>query len=156
MTRYLLFLAMAALAGCSGGAPTVDAPATPSTILLPAEPAPSEALGIMFIGELAGTAVNDGNTWVAVANVTVLDGAGEPVPDVRVSGEWDPGDTGEVFCTTDEAGTCDLESDSLRKRVPLAVLRITAIEHRRLTYHPNLDEADASPEQPRELIVRKP
>ena len=69
MTRYLFVLALAALAACSGPTPAVE---TPSTILLPADPVPSEEPNTMFIGELDGSSLNDGNTWVAVVEVTVL------------------------------------------------------------------------------------
>ena len=110
----------------------------------------------MFIGELAGSSINNGNTWVAVVEVTVLDESGDPVPDTLVSGEWDLGDGGSVSCRTDAGGTCELESNSLRKRIPQTVLEITGLEHGNLVYQPDLDEVDDPGERPRELVVRKP
>jgi hypothetical protein len=156
MIKTFLVIALIALAGCSSASPVVEAPATPSTLLLPAGPAPTQTPSFMFIGELVGASINNGNTWVAVAELTVLDGAEEPVAGVIVSGEWDEGDTEEASCTTDEAGTCELESDSLRKRVPRAVLEITALDHDNLEYRPNLDVVDDPEERPRQLAISKP
>lgn len=110
----------------------------------------------MFIGELQGFPVNEGNSWMAVAEVTILDDDDEPVAGVRISGEWDEGDAEATACTTDDTGTCDLESGSIKKRVGQTVFEITDIEHDALTYHPELDRI-ADPEDPqRELQIRKP
>jgi hypothetical protein len=125
-------------------------------MLLPAKPEPTQAPNIMFIGELNTTSINNGNTWIAVADLTVLDDAGEPVAGVTVSAEWVEGDTEEASCTTDADGTCELESDSLRKRVPRAVLEITALDHDDLEYRPDLDAVDEPEEQPRQLAILKP
>lgn len=156
MIKRFLVIALIALAGCSSASPTVEAPATPSTLLLPAGPAPTQTPSVMFIGELVGTGINNGNTWIAVAELTVLDGAGEPVAGVIVSGEWDEGDTEEASCTTDEDGTCELESDSLRKRVPSAVLEIADLDHDNLEYRSDLDVVDDPEERPRQLAISKP
>ena len=110
----------------------------------------------MFIGVLHGFPVNEGNTWVAVAEVTIFDTDDDPVADVRISGEWDEGDTDTTACTTDATGTCELESGSIRKRVGQAVLEITDIEHDELSYHPELDLVEDPEDQPRELTIRKP
>jgi hypothetical protein len=110
----------------------------------------------MLIGELLGSAVNDGNTWRGVAEITMLTIDGEPVTGAVVSGSWDEGDTEDVTCITDEAGACQLESDSIRKRVGQTVLEITDIEHSELSYRSDLDMVDEPESQPRELTVRKP
>jgi hypothetical protein len=154
MIRRFLILTLMGLTACSGGSPTVVASTTPPTILLPAEPAPDPT--ILFIGELHGFAVNEGNTWVAVAEVTILNGEDEPVAGARISGEWDEGGTETSACTTDDTGTCDLESGSIRKRVGQTVLEITDIEHDQRTYHPELDQVENPEGQPRELKIRKP
>ncbi|NNC91757.1 MAG: hypothetical protein HKN80_04635 [Acidimicrobiia bacterium] len=154
MMKRLLILALMALSACSGGSPTVVDPPTPSTILLPAEPAPDSTT--MFIGELRGFAINEGNTWVAAAEVTILDGEDEPVTGVLISGKWDEGETDTTACTTVDAGTCELESGSIRKRVGQAVLEITHVEHDVLNYDRKLDLVDEPEDQPRELTIRKP
>lgn len=151
MIRRILILGLVVLAGCSEAAPTVE---PPSTILLPADPDPSPSA--MFIGELAGSAINEGNTWSARASVTVLDGDREPVANAVISGEWSEGDTETAACTTDEIGTCEIESDSLRKRVSHAVFEITNLEHARLTYLPEPDQLEDPDDQPRVITIHKP
>lgn len=154
MTRYLLILAMVALAGCSGSPPQTETIPVPSSILLPASD--TAVPPVMLIGELLGSSINDGNTWRGVAEVTMLTVDGEPVAGAMVSGTWDEGDTEHASCTTNEAGTCRLESDSLRKRVSETVLEITEIEHSEFSYRADLDMVDEPEAQPRELTVRKP
>ena len=87
---------------------------------------------------------------MAVARLTVLDGDGEPVAGALVTGEWNEGDTDAGACTTNETGSCELESGSMRKRVSQATFRITDVSHESLSYDPDVDDAD------RDLTVRKP
>jgi len=154
MKRCLLIVAMVALAGCSGSSSQTEPTSVPSTILLPASAPP--VAPVMLIGELIGSALNDGNTWRGVAEITMLTLDGEPVAGALVSGAWDEGDTEDATCTTDAAGTCRLESDSIRKRVPRTVFEITDIDHSELSYRADLDMVDEPESQPRELTVRKP
>ena len=109
----------------------------------------------MFIGHLSGSPINQGSTWVAVVEVTILDNDSAPVAGVRIAAEWDEGDTDGTACTTDENGGCELESGSIRKRVSQTVLEITDVSHDELTYSPELDDV-ADPARPRELTIRKP
>lgn len=150
MITRLLLGGLLTLAACSGGTPA-ETPAIPSTILLPAETDPSPS--VMVLGELTGLALNHGNTWVAVAQVTVLDGGQEPVAGALVTGEWNEGDADTDACTTDETGTCELESGSMKKRVLQATLEITDVSHESLSYDPDLDD---SPDRNWDLTIRKP
>ena len=153
MIRRILILGLVVLAGCSGAAPAVER-AEPSTILLPSGPDPFPKA--MFIGELEGSATNEGNTWLARAAVTVLDGANQPVAGTVVSGKWSEGDSETTSCLTDKTGTCEMERDSIRKRVSHAVLEITNLEHGSLTYLPEFDQVDNPEDQPRVITIRKP
>ncbi len=110
----------------------------------------------MFIGELGAAAIRQGNTWVAVAEVTVLDGDDQPVAGALVSGAWDEGDTDTTACITDQSGRCELESGSIRRRVSQTTVAITDVEHDELSYQPELDAVDNPEDQPRELAIRKP
>lgn len=110
----------------------------------------------MFIGELAGFAVNQGSTWVAHVVVTVLDADDEPVAGAMVSGAWSEGDTDTASCTTDETGACELESDSIRKRVSTVVFEIINLEAESLSYLPELDNVGDPGEQPRSISIAKP
>jgi hypothetical protein len=110
----------------------------------------------MFIGKLEGSATNEGNTWLAQAAVTVLDGGNQPVAGAVVSGKWSEGDSETTSCLTDETGACEMESDSIRKRVSRAVLEITNLEHESLTYFPEFDQVDNPEDQPRVITISKP
>ena len=153
MIQRTLILTLVVLAGCSGAAPAVER-AEPSAILLPSGPDP--APDAMFIGELAGSSTNEGNTWLARAAVMVLDGANQPVAGAVVSGKWSEGDSETTSCLTDETGSCEMERNSIRKRVSHAVLEITKIEHGSLTYFPEFDQVDNPEDQPRFITIRKP
>ncbi len=153
MIQRILILTLVVLAGCSGAAPAVER-AEPSTILLPS--GPHSAPEAMFIGELAGSSTNEGSTWLARAAVTVLDGANQPVAGAVVSGNWSEGDSETSSCLTDETGTCEMTSDSIRKRVSHAVLEFTNLEHELLTYFPEFDQVDNPEDQPRVITIRKP
>ncbi len=126
----------------------------PPTILLPTDTEPGPA--VMFIGELDGFAINQGPTWVAQAAVTVLNSEEQPVSGTVVSGNWSEGDTETTSCTTDEAGTCELVSDSIRKRVPKIVFEITDLQNESLAYLAGLDDVDSPEDQPRTITIRKP
>jgi hypothetical protein len=153
MIQRILILGLVVLAGCSGAAPAVER-AEPSTILLPSGPDPASKA--MFIGELAGSSTNQGSTWLARAEVTVLDGGNQPVAGTVVSGNWSEGDDEASSCLTDETGTCEIKSDSIRKRVSHTVLEITNLEHESLTYFPEFDQVDNPEDQPRVISIRKP
>jgi hypothetical protein len=154
MIRRAFILALFVLAGCSGGSPTGEPPTVPSTILLPADSAPASTA--MFIAELHGLTINQGNTWLAQVAVTVRDADNEPVEGVLVTGAWSEGDTETTACTTDQTGTCDQESDPIRKRVGQTVFEITGLEHGWREYRPDLGRVDSPEEEPRTIIIRKP
>jgi hypothetical protein len=110
----------------------------------------------MSIAELTGSNINHGNTWVAVAEVTVVDSQDDPVAGVEVSGKWDEGDIENPTCTTDKTGKCELESGSIRKRVSQTIFEIIGLEHDVLSYDPDLDAVDSLESQPSDITIRKP
>lgn len=138
MLRRALIPFVIVLAGCSGSPTVVDSVPPSSIILLP--DAPDLAPEGMFVAEFQGSAINDGNTWVAVGRVLVLDDADHPVAGALVTGEWSEGENEGAACTTDADGECDLESDSIQKRVGSAELEVTNVEHDSLAYLPELDD----------------
>jgi len=154
MLRRVLIPCVVVLAGCSGS-PTVIESVPPSSIILLPD-APDPVASGMFLADLEGSAINNGNTWVAVTRVVVLDDGYEPVAGVLVAGEWSEGADEEAACTTDADGECDLESDSIKKRVGSAELEITTVEHDSLDYEPDLDDDFDPDETPLVVTVSKP
>lgn len=154
MSRRLFVVGLIVLAGCSSQAPVVE-PSDTSILLLPSQSTVPEPAGV-YVADLTGSAINQGNTWVALAEILIIDDAGTPVGDVLVAGAWSEGGEEEAACTTATDGTCEVESDSIRKRVGSATFEILGVEHATLQYQPGLDEEYDPENGPVSLTVDKP
>ena len=139
------------LTACSSQA---TAPTTPSTILLPETSVP--AARSFHFHDVASDAINDGNTWRARVTVAASDDTGEPVEGAHVVGRWSADADWPAECTTAGDGSCDIESDSLRKRTATVELEIYEVEHARLTYAPERNAVPDPDQRPLTVVVRKP
>ena len=96
---------LAALENAGGGAP-------------PPPPPPAGDPGI-HVGDLDGSSMNAGSTWMAEVIVTVHDENGAPVAGVSVSGSWTGGviSAGDCPSLTNASGQCTVVSSPLAKKI---------------------------------------
>lgn len=68
---------------------------------------PTTASRNLLVRDISTSRLSQGETWVAIATVTVQDDTGQIVAGVRVEGDWSiPGQASS--CTTDGSGKCSL------------------------------------------------
>jgi hypothetical protein len=71
-----------------------------------ADPPDGGATGVVLVG----SSINNGSTWTAQVNVTVLDSDGNAVANATVAWSWSNGTTGSGTCSTGLDGKCGLIS----------------------------------------------
>ncbi len=79
----------------------------------PPPPPPVGSPGV-HVGDLDGSAVNNGSTWMANVEVTVHDETHAAVSGGSVTGQWSNGDPGQ--CTLSAAGQCQMMSGPIAKK----------------------------------------
>jgi hypothetical protein len=75
---------------------------------------------------LEGSSANNGSTWTANVQVTVLND-GSPVSGVNVVGAWSNGATGTDSCTTDASGVCTIAKTGIPKRTGSVTCTVTEL-----------------------------
>lgn len=88
----------------------------------------------LHVGDLDGTAINQGKHWKAEVTITVLDGAGDPVGNATVDGTWSGGYSGAASATTDSSGQAVVTSGNIRKNTDSTSWTVDSITHSSLTY----------------------
>lgn len=83
----------------------------------------------MHVGDLDGSSLNNGRTWTAVVTITVHDADHNAVGGADVSGSWSGGASGEISCTTDISGECDVNEESILKRDGTVTFTVDDVTH---------------------------
>ncbi len=101
---------------------TVNAPGTSTT---------------MHIGDLDGSASNDGSSWSALVEITVHDANHNPLNGATVVGKWSLSGLNSDTCTTGELGgngTCIMLFPGLRKGTKSVTFTVTSVTMSDQTY----------------------
>jgi thermitase len=88
-------------------------------------PPPSGDPGV-HVGDLDGTATNQGSTWMASVTITVHDETESPVDGVTVQGNWSGGYIASGGCTT-SAGQCMISTGGIPKRNSTVTFQVTTL-----------------------------
>jgi hypothetical protein len=107
----------------------------------------------MYPGSLEAVTHTLDQDWLATVKMTVVDDDGNPVGEATVSGSWKNG-SGEISCTTNDRGQCDLTSDLLEEKD--ITFTIETITHDTATFNPNRNlDPDGNP-YGRSIKIKKP
>ena len=113
----------------------------------------------IHIGDLDALPQNNGNTWSAVVEVTVVDGTGAPVNGATVVGSWSPVGLNSNTCTTGEGGgtgTCIVLFPSLKKNVRSVSFTVTSVTMASRTYHASANTDPDGSSNGTVILVNKP
>lgn len=93
----------------------------------------------IYVSDLTGSAGDDGSNWIANVTITIMDDAGNPVPNALVSGSWSKGLNTTSSCSTDGSGQCMVEQTEISDRTRRVTFTIDEVSHTTLTYNPLLN-----------------
>jgi len=110
----------------------------------------------IHVGDLDGTATNNGNTWTAEVSITIHAKDHTPVAGVQVSGSWSRGGASENQCTTDSDGSCTVTFSGIKKNVRSVSFTVTAASLTGRPYQPAQDHDDDGDSDGRTIVVSKP
>jgi serine protease AprX len=89
------------------------------------------------VGDLDGSASNQGTKWRATVAVTIHDNASpdhQPASGAIVTGSWSGGFTGTFSGTTGSNGQCTFTSGQISKSASQVTFTITSVQHASLSY----------------------
>lgn len=86
------------------------------------------------IGDLDGTAMDNGSRWKVSIAIVVHDDDDAPVSGATVSGSWIEGASGAAGCTTDASGACTVTSGNVKKNEGTITFVVTDVSHASLAY----------------------
>jgi hypothetical protein len=108
----------------------------------------------IHVGDLDGTAVEEGKTWTATVAVTIHDTDHSPVAGVHVSGSWSASGASVNQCTTASDGTCTVTFTGIkRKSVSFTVTAATLAGR---PYQPAQNHDDDDDSNGSTIVVTKP
>jgi hypothetical protein len=113
----------------------------------------------IHIGDLDALPQNNGNTWSAVVEITVVDGTGAPVNGARVIGSWSPGGLNSNECVTGDGGgngTCIVLFPSLKKNVRSVSFTVTSVTMANRTYQASANADPDGSSNGTVIVVNKP
>lgn len=113
----------------------------------------------MHVGDLDGSALNYGRTWVAQATVTVHTAGDLLVANATVRGTWSTdGAEPPAQCVTNADGQCQVSSGDLRKKVPSTTFSVSEVSHGDpdLTYDPVYNHDPEGDGGGSSIVVLKP
>jgi PKD repeat protein len=112
---------------------------------------PGDATSV-HVADLDGVGADQtGGDWLATVSVSVVDESGVAVGEATATGDWRSGDV--TTCTTDAAGTCDLEVLTGGWRTSLTV---TSISHVTLSYDPDANTDPDGDSDGTVIVVNSP
>ncbi len=91
----------------------------------------------MHVGDLDGSASNDGSTWSAMVEITVHGSDHNPLNNATVVGRWSISGLNADTCTTGELGgngTCIVLFPSLKKGTKSVTFTVTSVTASDQTY----------------------
>lgn len=91
----------------------------------------------MHVGDLDGTASNDGSGWSAIVEITIHDQNHQPLNGATVTGSWSRSGVLSNTCTTGDLGgngTCIVLLSGLRKGVKSVTFTVTGVTLAGVTY----------------------
>jgi hypothetical protein len=109
----------------------------------------------MHVGDLDGSNISLGNTWIAVVTITVHDTDHTPIANANVNGEWSMGSAG-AGCVTSSSGRCSVSSDNIHKRHGAISFTVQSVSHSSLTYKPVDNHDPDGDSNGTRIIVPKP
>lgn len=119
-------------------------------------PAPLVA---MHVGDLDGSASNDGSTWSAMVEITVHGPDHAPLNGATVVGQWSASGLNANTCTTGELGgngTCIVLFPSLKKGVKAVTFTVTSVTASAQTYQSTANhDVDGSSNGTQVRVVRQ-
>lgn len=130
-----------------------DALSATSNVNAPAPPVP------MHIGDLDGSASNDGTTWSATVEITVHGSDHAPLNGATVVGNWSPSGLNANTCTTGELGgngTCIVLFPSLKKSVKSVTFTVTSVTASGQTYQQSVNHDVDGSSNGTKITVKKP
>jgi hypothetical protein len=119
---------------------------------------PSSASQI-HIGDLDGFPQNNGNTWSATVDITVVDGSNTPVNGATVVGTWNVSGLNSNTCTTGEGGgngTCIVLFPSLKKATRSVTFTVTSVTLSGRTYSASANTDPDGSSNGTTIVVNKP
>lgn len=118
-------------------------------------PSPAPPPTTTHIGDLDGTASNQGGKWTAVVTITVHDAYHNPVSNATVSGAWGSGASGTASCTTASNGQCTVSVSNIARGKSTATFTVINLTRATLTYtSANNHDPDGSSNGTRVVISR--
>lgn len=109
----------------------------------------------MHVSDLDGTSESIKDEWFATVTLTVVDGAGNPVPDAKVDGTWTTLASAGT-CTTDATGSCAVTSPRVRKSTDSLTFQVDALAHATLNYEPGANTDPDGDSTGTTITVNKP
>jgi len=119
-------------------------------------PAPPQPATTSHIGDLDGSSAGNKNAWTALVTVAVHNTNHQPVSGAVVHGTWSGGGTGTSTCTTGAAGTCLIQSPSVKKSSSQTTFTITNVTTSGLTYTAAQNHDPETDSTGTAITVRKP
>jgi hypothetical protein len=104
---------------------SVPAPASAPTPTAAAKPAAPVTPRVLSVFDFVGVTIDRGQTWIAIATVTIVDQTGSPAADVEVAATWSVGAT-PASCRTDSTGKCSMYQSPLPADVAQTTISISA------------------------------
>jgi hypothetical protein len=89
---------------------------------------------VIFVGDIDGSAANEGKNWIATVSILVVDSSGNHIHDATVSGQWTGGFSGSATGTTDANGLVTLSSGNIRKNADSTTFTVSNVNATGLTY----------------------
>lgn len=136
-------------------APTPSETPTPTPTPTPS-PTPTPEPGTMHVGDLDGSNMNQGRTWIAEVAITIHDASHALVANVTVNGTWTGGVSGAGSCKTDGSGQCTVTSGGILKRNGSATFTVDIVSDNTLIYSSNSNHDPDGDSDGTSITVYKP
>ncbi|MEZ4664101.1 MAG: S8 family serine peptidase [Caldilineaceae bacterium] len=130
--------------------------ATPTNTPVPPTATSTPSALTVHVGDLDNVSTTSGNRWNARVQITVHDGAHNPVTNASVSASWSSGTSGSGSCTTNGSGQCIINKNRLRNNVTSVQLTINSVTLAGYTYSAGNNHDPESDSNGTAIIVAHP
>jgi len=96
----------------------------------------TQYVGTMHVADLSGTVRYAGPSWKALVTITVVDQAGNPVPNATVNGAWSEDISGYVAVLTGSNGQATATSGKIANSINSVIFTVETIVHESFDYAP--------------------
>ncbi len=110
----------------------------------------------IHVGDLDGSASNEGKTWTATVVITMHATDHSPVAGVQVGGSWSASGVNTNQCTTGADGTCSVEFPDIRKKLGSVTFTVAGATLAGRPYQPAQNHDDDGDSNGIAIVVGKP